>query len=304
MENANMKYKEPEIRQLVERFFEADLSPDEEMRLLLFAKKFAENIHSSRPFNEGQISADLLLIAALDDLKAETLAGLAASTPPTLERSLDAHISSLAAKEKRKAILPTWLRFTAAAAVLALVAITALRITDFNSCTHPGQSAVAELSNVRSYSTSTKSSYENRRKIDNRQQITEANKTNTSKQTKKDRHHTVSTAESRIPETVTMALASVRINEQEIPQLVSALSAVPAISEEVIEATEAVPLVATAKAEANRVLLQPITTLGQSIDNVSESVAVMSEAFAGIASSFDAVNSSLAVLKEPALSPL
>ncbi len=71
---------------------------------------------------------------------------------------------------------------------------------------------------------------------------------------------------------------------------------VPTISEDV---REVMPTMIEAKIETDRLLLQPMTTLSQSFDNVYESVAILSEAFSGIASTFNAVNTSLSTLSEP-----
>ena len=99
-----------------------------------------------------------------------------------------------------------------------------------------------------------------------------------------------------IPESVTQALAVININEAEVEESASALAMVPTISEDV---REVMPTMIEAKIETDRLLLQPMTTLSQSFDNVYESVAILSEAFSGIASTFNAVNTSLSTLSEP-----
>lgn len=107
MDKKQMRHSESELKQLTKKYFEATLSPEEEQRLLSFAKEFAGNGGSSPFITDAVLQADLRLIADMSSLGEEMIRHMADSAPEALELRLENHISNLAeASRRHKPLIP------------------------------------------------------------------------------------------------------------------------------------------------------------------------------------------------------
>ncbi len=301
MDKKQMRHSESELKQLTKKYFEATLSPEEEQRLLSFAKEFAGNGGSSPFITDAVLQADLRLIADMSSLGEEMIRHMADSAPEALELRLENHISNLAeASRRHKTLIPAWLKFSSAAAVAVLAVTAGLHVVEKEAAT-PHHDTIFVAKNTPE---TTPASVDEKASaplpvVNSRPVIAQAStpKENSGRSRKRQRPDDRQTGgPAVIPESVTQALAVININEAEVEESASALAMVPTISEDV---REVMPTMIEAKIETDRLLLQPMTTLSQSFDNVYESVAILSEAFSGIASTFNAVNTSLSTLSEP-----
>ena len=271
------------VRHLTEKFFNATIS-EAEMSLL---DKYAESILSGKEngvMPDRMLLNDLSVVAALHQLNLRTLDNLSAQTPPGLEARLEKHISRISASSRKRKWRLAATYSGAAAAIAGIILTIGLpsrqpSFPDTNPLPASGQ-----LAAVASTPTAEES-----HAIDPTT-ITVAAPGNASvriqyKSIRKDKKKTTNVT--------TLNLKAETKTPLPEPLSLPPNMKIPDFTEPVAEIR---PMLAAAIIDPSEIVMQPLTTLSQTVSNVYESVDIVSSAFAGIADAFEMVNSSLALL--------
>lgn len=269
------------VRQLTEKFFNATLSDQESERL----SGYAEELTGENPpfeINDMQLLNDLELIKSLNRHSEACLEALALQTPPELELKLERHISRLARESRRRLIFKRILPSAAAAAVVAVVATIGFKATEGTGITgHESRQYASVTPALKSENTSSS-------------QVNVKSETPVFAELNRPVQHSpmVKTQHTAaippvIPAPALQAIATAATAT--LPEKIN----IPNFSDPVIDV---MPMIAAASIDPSKVVIQPLSTLSQTVCNVYESVDAVSSSFAGIAETFELVNSSLALL--------
>ena len=268
------------VRQLTEKFFNATLSDQESERL----SGYAEDLTGPNPsfeVNDMQLLNDLELIKSLNSHSEAYLKALALQTPPELEQILDNQISKLARSSRRRLIFKRLIPMTAAAAVVAVVATVGFKATEGINMENPQKLQYASTP-------------------DN----AEAGKQSSPQLTGSSESPSFIEINKPVEHVAAKVSNSPALHQALSVQTAQALSAVaiatepekinlPYFSDPVIDV---MPMIAAASIDPSNIVIQPLSTLSQTVCNVYESVDAVSSSFAGIAETLDLVNSSLSLL--------
>ena len=269
------------VRHLTEKFFNATLSASEEQALYSYAKELAGDNPSSLT-SDPQLLNDLELIRSLKRHSEATLEALTLLTPPSLETTLENHISRLAKADRKKFFFKRAISLSSAAAILAAVATIGFKAYDQSGNEKPVAHTYATLSAPV-----------------NDQEIKASG-------TESHNHNTPSFNATEKPLTRPAAKAShapkTRHALPSEPSLQTATAVLASVQEKIILPDFAdpeiniMPLIAAASIDPSSVVMQPLSTISQTVCNVYESVDAVSMSFAGISDALDLVNSSLALV--------
>lgn len=269
------------VRQLTEKFFNATLSDHESERL----SGYAEELTGKNPpfeINDMQLLNDLELIKSLNSHSEACLEALALQTPQELELKLESHISRLARDSRRRMIFKRILPSAAAAAVVAVVATIGFKATEGIGITgHDSQQYASVTPALKSENTlSSQMNAKSETPV-----FAELNRPIKPSPAAKVSH--AATITPVIPPPAIKAIATAATAT--LPEKIN----IPNFSDPVIDV---MPMIAAASIDPSKVVLQPLSTLSQTVCNVYESVDAVSSSFAGIAETLELVNSSLALL--------
>lgn len=310
------KYSECDIdikmtASLLESFFNASISPDDERRLFHIANFFKRNPEKIPPGTDRRLVSDLLMVATLKESLEMISMQAASSAPPQLEETLDRHISRLASTERRKTAW-RWLKGLSAAAAVAAIVVAGMEVADFESPSD-NKTILAYSGPAETYNESLPSSLRPDTSATAGKSIAEKSLSRVSPSSSPVKSVTPGHRENRsktppaqvslspedidkVHEAINMAMDAVSSDSRDVIESTAALATLPAITT-VVE--ETLPVLASARIDTDRILLQPITTLGQSIDNVYESVGMLAEAFSGVSATFEMVGLTLDEISKP-----
>ncbi|MDE6096136.1 MAG: hypothetical protein K2G52_08105 [Muribaculaceae bacterium] len=269
------------VRHLTEKFFNATLSASEEQALYSYAEELAGDNPSSLT-SDPQLLNDLELIRSLKRHSEATLEALTLLTPPSLETTLENHISRLARTDRKKFFFKRAISLSSAAAILAAVATIGFKAYDQSGNEKPVAHTYATLSAPL-----------NDQEIKTSETESPNLNTHSFNATEKSLTHPAAKA-SHAPKT-RHALPSE-------PSLQTATAVLASVQEKIILPDFAdpeiniMPLIAAASIDPSSVVMQPLSTISQTVCNVYESVDAVSMSFAGISDALDLVNSSLALV--------
>lgn len=287
---------------LIGKYFDATISPMEMDQL----EAIASGVDSGKLscLDKGAIES-LRLINAISRYAANSFDEFAGSLPQGLEDRLNVHISMLAAKDKSCHKRP-WLRkatiYSAAAAVAGILAVAGYHLMPLPDNGHsPSTIMIANISQEENSGETNEDSViaPTRKSLTPPQGIAKAGPAKSSQTkaisvSKIQRKNDISKDKTTITDTDITNSYAEKADE--------ALSAIPPFTEDAFilseEAFRVMPTGVTAYVETSQLLLQPISTLSQSINGIYESVEIMSEALSGVSTALEAVNSSLALLSD------
>lgn len=269
---SDIRIQDPnKIRMLLDKYFEATITPEGMAQLKTVAKAVA-NGEASCP--DGNMTEQLLLIDAFESYSEGILDTYSESSPSYLENKLNAHISSLAVTtSKGKHRWPKILYYSATAVVTAFIAFAGI-----NYLHH--QEDNREMPQILIASTTTPATHD-------------------AKPTTINQHMQNAQTASLTPQPATLTENRKTKFEKRKSKNENRKSKIekPFIISE--ETFRVMPVGINARIETAQILVQPISTLSQSINNIYESVAAVSEALSGVSSSLEAVSNSLALISEP-----
>lgn len=273
------------VRQLTEKFFNATISENEAERLSGYAEVLAGD-NPSFKVSDSKLLNDLTLIRALNCHAEACLKSISAETPRELETKLDEHISRLAGASRKRVVFKRLISFSSAAAVIAAVATFGLRYIG------NGRSE----SEISSGYASVQSHFCIPEAIAPQSENTAAHTTIPEVQ----KHAALTSA--RVSHTATIhPVIPSRPSEQSVTTPMGPIHEkirIPDLSDPMIDV---MPMIAAASIDPANIVIQPLSTISQTVCNVYESVDAVSASFAGIAETLDLVNSSLALVSTTSL---
>lgn len=299
-----------DVRKMLGQYFDATISPTDMAKLKTIAGRLASGLFACP---DDSVRNDLMLIYSLSEFASESLSTVADRIPDSLEDRLNNHISMLAAetrRKRRKKFIAGMTAFSAAASVIALMGVVGFKYLSHNDLPSPTESRIliADVSlsektdpipSIKSSSTEenpllpTAASAFTDAPIKSAAAPAAKSKNTRRKSSKK----TSGTPENNLPE------EPVSQKDVFLAEANEALNPVPPFAKDAYsvseEAFRVVPSGVTAYVETTHILVQPLSTLSQSIYNIYESMEVVSEALSALPTAFDAVSSSLLLLSEP-----
>lgn len=268
------------VRQLTEKFFNASIS-DREMSLL---SECARNLTGDNPsvmITDRQLLDDLKFIALLDRHSDAALQLIADTTPAGLRTRLDNHISGLARSSRRHTILTRILPAAAAAAVVLIFLTTGIIINSDKTATD----SLPPVAKADTEATANNPAEE----TDSRKETTSIPESLFPKECHSPEASSIAQVKNPVP--------SPGLNQDN--QQGSGTMAIPAdlklpsIPDPLLDIK---PMITSITIDPSALMIQPLSTLSQTVCNVYESVDIVSSAFADIAETIDMVNSSLAMM--------
>lgn len=267
-------YGQASIRVLIQRFYDATISP-EEMATLLAAASCPEKYVTDG--GDAQLAADLSLIASLAPASQTVLES---DIPAGLEQRLGRHISQLARKPSAKR---RWLySISAAAAVAALLSI-GIKVT-VTQPSLPTQYAATVAGTPAP--------------------AAPAAEYNGSEQPVRETTPAPATAHPARISRETMKMVKPEPQEHKIPDRIEGNTELPPIGEALASlgkmpsasdlVADVTPTLSVAAVDPVWILAQPLSTLSQSVDNVYESLDIVAKALSGVHASITSAAEGLA----------
>lgn len=317
MKQDSTTYDIGHIKMLLQKYFDATMSPMEMNRLEAAAKDFTAG---KLPCPDHETANDLRLINSISRFAESSLNELAESLPSGLEDRLNAHISMLADKDKSHSKLSwvkRWAAYAAAAAAVGILAVAGYHyLSSSDGDLSPSSILIADVSKGETAVTTDENPViaPINQQFSSDQAIAKA-ETATEKtaayKSAPNKANTTRTRQGKPNALVSQALSTKANSDMEnssaeesyIKEADEALSAIPPFTKDAYflseEAFRVMPTGVTAYIETSNLFVQPISTLSQSINSIYESVEILSEALSGVSTALQAVNYSLALLSDP-----
>ncbi|MBD5358244.1 MAG: hypothetical protein HDR88_14845 [Bacteroides sp.] len=286
-----------DIKKMLSQYFEATISPNDMANLETLASQVASGVCNCP---DESVKADMMLIYSLNRFAANSLSEVSASVPDTLEDRLSNHISMLAAesrKKYRKSFIRRLTTYSAAASVIAVMGIVG-----FNYLTHEETPSAPQIL-IADASLSEKADNPPAELFNSPATEVSSPAKVSSKTTAKSGNRKKAVTKTSANSKIARPTETSTEKEVFLAEANEALDPVPPFAKDAYivseEAFKVVPSGITAYVETNNILIQPLSTLSQSIYNIYESVEMVADALSAIPTAFDAVSSSLSLLSEP-----
>lgn len=270
-------YDQATIRTLIQRFFDATISP-EEMDTLLAVASCPEKYLGDN--DDTVLAADLTLIASLGTASEKILE---TAVPPGLEQKLERHISRIAGKPKLR---KKWLYSISAAAAIVAVFSIGIKVSVTQSSL-PAQNAI-DSPDTSSFALALPP-LENNVRVENTGGTASVSSpvasVNVSEKTRKPKIHVKSST----------SQSAEMIEPVQIHDVLPSLGKMPSMSDLVADIT---PTLSVVSIDPAGMLAQPLSTLSQSVDNVYESLDIVAKALSGVNASITSAAEGLAPVSD------
>lgn len=270
-------YDQATIRTLIQRFFDATISPEEMDTLLAVASCPEKYLGDNK---NAVLAADLTLIASLGTASERILE---AAVPPGLEQKLERHISRLAGKPKLR---KKWLYSLSAAAAIAAIFTIGIKVSVM-------QPSMPTLDAIDSSDTSTFAlalpPLEKNVEVKNLGETASVSSpvasVRVSGKTRKPKVYVKSCP----------AQSAEKIEPVQIHDVLPSLGKMPSVSDLMADIT---PTLSVVSIDPAGILAQPLSTLSQSVDNVYESLDIVAKALSGVNASITSAAEGLAPVSD------
>lgn len=296
-----------EVKLLLNKYFEAIISPDEMVRLETLAAKVSSGEIS---YPDKKLENDLMLINSLCGFADATLTSVADYAPSGLEERLDNHISTLAKDSRRRrtrVILTRIMKYSAASAVIGLMGVGGyFHLSHQDSFSYPNE-LVADMrlsGEKETVASETIPPLVSVIPSPDDTQATPAAISDSRPLATGTLNHVISKHGPRKNATKSENITIVSATQETyLAQVNEALNPIPPFTTDAFiiseEAFRVMPIGITAYVETSEILIQPFFTLHQSVNDIYDTVDKVSEAFSGVSTALQAVGSSLALLSNP-----
>lgn len=279
----------PDIKNLgilIEKYFSAQISPQETLILSETASEILQN-PGNLSLSHPKLLADLAVIRGLEDYLSVQREGDSINIPDGLESMLNRHISSLARKDRAKAFRRRILHMASCAAAIALFATVGFR--------YLGEEKLSDVPS-RSQQTEIAASLDNH--PDSSGTITIPPITDVTK--KISESATLAKASSHQPSrhaaSVVSSGSDLKMREKHsemLPEAILSTAASIKIPDFPVMITDISPMIAAASIDPAKIMIQPLTTFGQTVFNVCETADIISDAFSGISQTLAMVSETI-----------
>lgn len=263
--NNKPEYRQDEIRNLLERFFDASISQEEMETLTAAAAYFSDN--SADICGDPEIRAGLDAVAAIQAASRQILLQ---EIPIGIEERLDRHISSLARKNSWQ---KKWLFPISTAAAVALFATIGSGLFEQPS-SQPALYSVSEKTAPKPRTVTPHSST-----LSNVASATITPDENSGGAASPSKPLPISRQTSRHSRQASLKEPSAAVTPAMIQEVSSTIRNLPPASDMVVGIS---PVIAAATIDPSVILAQPLSTISQSVENVYESLEIVSRAFSEI----------------------